>query len=65
MLTAGRRRVTLSREDSSLPGRVLDDVHPVTTGDTMRRDMGYWPGLREKETIRRPAWLTVDEGDNS
>jgi hypothetical protein len=57
---------TLSREDSSLPGRVLDNVHPVTTDDAMRRDMGYWPGLREEETIRRPvARLTVDEGDNS
>ena len=57
---------TLSREDSSLPGRVLDDVHTVTTDDAMRKDMGYWPGLREEETIRRPvAWLTVDEGDNA
>ena len=53
---------TLSREDSSLPGRVLDDVHTVTTDDAMRRDVRYWPGLREEETIRRPvAWLTVDE----
>ena len=41
--------VTLSREDSSLPGRVLDDVHAVTTDDAMRKDMGYWPGLREKD----------------
>jgi hypothetical protein len=32
--------VTLSREGSALQGRVLDDVHAVTTDDAMRRDMG-------------------------
>ena len=55
--------VTLSREDSSLPGRVLDDVHAVTTDDAMRRDIGVLARASGRETIRRPvAWLTVDEG---
>jgi hypothetical protein len=47
--------VTLSREDCSVPGRVLDDVHSVTTGDVMRKDMGYWPGLREKRRSVGPS----------
>jgi len=32
--------LALSREDFCLPGRVLDDVRAVTTGDAMRRDRG-------------------------
>ena len=49
---------TLSREDSSLPGRVLDDVHTVTTDDAMRRDMGYSArasGRRDDPQARRVA----------
>ena len=51
----GRAPTVTLTEDSSVPDRVLDDVHTATTGDAMRRDKGYWPGLGKKRRSAGPS----------